>query len=137
MALSSIAPKLFRKPQINGGKKAAKLPRLVNVNRRKSPEPHARVVPDLAKAPFGKQKDIILGALSNNGVSNTFILPLQKLVVQYCDWGGSSKGMREFILSDLAVWAKRNPQVEVVVQPTPRKHPFIRGFYGNLSFNIS
>jgi len=54
---------------------------------------------------------------------------LQKLVVRYCDWGGSSRGIREFIQSHLPTFSHNNPQVEVVTEMMRGKHPHLRGYY--------
>lgn len=57
------------------------------------------------------------------------IWQLKKLVVRYCDWGGSSRGMREFIQSHLPSFEKSNPQVEVVIEMMRGKLPHLRGYY--------
>ncbi|KAI5776353.1 thioredoxin-like protein [Geopyxis carbonaria] len=65
-----------------------------------------------------------------NGVG-AFILQCKRLDFNYCDWAGSSKGMKEFLKHSLPAFAKQNPGVEMIVSPRPHKHPIIRGTYIN------
>ncbi|KAI7868944.1 thioredoxin-like protein [Spinellus fusiger] len=67
---------------------------------------------------------------TNNGVG-AFVLQCKKLVFHYCEHWGSNKGMVDYIKKDLAAFAKKNPQVEILVQPRPAHHPVIRGYYLN------
>ncbi|XP_070055642.1 large ribosomal subunit protein mL43 isoform X2 [Nicotiana tomentosiformis] len=41
---------------------------------------------------------------------------LKKLVVSYCNWGGSSRGIRAFMESELPALKEQNPQLEVVTE---------------------
>ncbi|XP_009790294.1 large ribosomal subunit protein mL43 isoform X2 [Nicotiana tabacum] len=41
---------------------------------------------------------------------------LKKLVVSYCNWGGSSRGIRAFMESELPAFKEQNPQLEVVTE---------------------
>ncbi|KAL3838177.1 hypothetical protein ACJIZ3_022768 [Penstemon smallii] len=41
---------------------------------------------------------------------------LQKLVVSFCNWGGSSRGIRAFMESHLPAFKETNPQLEVVTE---------------------
>ncbi|XP_044348094.1 uncharacterized protein [Triticum aestivum] len=54
---------------------------------------------------------------------------LQKLVVNFCDWGGSSKGIRAFMESHLPAIKEKNPQLEVVTQLVRGQHPNLKGIY--------
>mmetsp|Transcript_22184 Transcript_22184/g.26731 ORF Transcript_22184/g.26731 Transcript_22184/m.26731 type:complete len:136 (-) Transcript_22184:48-455(-) len=55
---------------------------------------------------------------------------LHKLRMVYCEHGGSSRNIREFIKSGKIVdWARENPQVNIVVQIRNSKHPYIQGQY--------
>ncbi|KAF2468896.1 uncharacterized protein BDR25DRAFT_53903 [Lindgomyces ingoldianus] len=69
-------------------------------------------------------------AKPQNGVG-AFILQCKRLDFHYCDWAGSSRGMKKFIKTNLAIFAKRNPQIEITVSPRPNKHPVIIGHYIN------
>lgn len=56
---------------------------------------------------------------------------LKELVVRYCDWGGSSRGVREFIAKDLVRFAEANPQLKINVLRGNNMHPVLRGRYIN------
>ncbi|KAI9505215.1 39S ribosomal protein L51, mitochondrial [Coemansia spiralis] len=65
-----------------------------------------------------------------NGV-NSFVFPCRKIVFNYCERSGSSKAILEYLRKDAIQFAKNNPQIEVIVQPRPSRHPVIRAFYVN------
>lgn len=83
-----------------------------------------------------------------NGLG-AFVLQCKKIDFHYCDWAGSSRGMKYvlviptltekiltvarsgFIKSQLPRFAAANPQVEFSVSPRPSKHPIIVGHYVN------
>jgi len=65
-----------------------------------------------------------------NGVG-AFILQCKKLDFHYCDWAGSSRGMKLFLQQKLPEFAKQNPAVEMTVSPRRHRHPIIRGSYIN------
>ncbi|CAG8674611.1 17883_t:CDS:2 [Acaulospora morrowiae] len=65
-----------------------------------------------------------------NGVSG-FIFQCRKIEFNYCERSGSSRGMIEYLKSRLISFAKKNPQIEIIVTPRPSKHPLIRGTYLN------
>ncbi|KAK4857324.1 hypothetical protein QYF36_026931 [Acer negundo] len=56
---------------------------------------------------------------------------LQKLVVSYCNWGGSSRGIRAFMESHLPEFKESNPQLEVVTELIRGQHPHLKAFYRN------
>ncbi|KAG8073958.1 hypothetical protein GUJ93_ZPchr0006g43743 [Zizania palustris] len=56
---------------------------------------------------------------------------LQKLVVNYCDWGGSSRGIRAFMETHLQVLREKNPHLEVVTELVRGQHPNLKGIYKN------
>ncbi|KAK7330993.1 hypothetical protein VNO77_25201 [Canavalia gladiata] len=56
---------------------------------------------------------------------------LNKLIVSYCDWGGSSRGIRAFMESHLPALKEKNPQLEVVTELIRGQHPHLKGFYKN------
>ncbi|XP_015945914.1 uncharacterized protein LOC107470987 [Arachis duranensis] len=56
---------------------------------------------------------------------------LQKLIVSYCNWGGSSRGIRAFMELELPVFKEKNPQLEVVTELIRGQHPHLKAFYKN------
>ncbi|PSK44234.1 54S ribosomal protein L51, mitochondrial [Elsinoe australis] len=69
-------------------------------------------------------------AQSQNGVG-AFILQCKQLNFHYCNFGGSSKGMKSFLTHTLPQFAKANPGIEINISPRPNKHPVIIGRYMN------
>ncbi|PNS19361.1 hypothetical protein CAC42_2538 [Sphaceloma murrayae] len=69
-------------------------------------------------------------AQSQNGVG-AFILQCKQLNFHYCNFGGSSKGMKSFLTHSLGQFAKANPSIEINISPRPNKHPVIIGKYMN------
>ncbi|CAH1452203.1 unnamed protein product [Lactuca virosa] len=64
-------------------------------------------------------------------MSQRGVWQLQKLTVSYCNWGGSSRGIRAFMESHLQAFKENNPQLEVVTELNRGQHPFLKGSYKN------
>jgi len=59
---------------------------------------------------------------------------LQKLWIRYCEHGGSSKTIRDYLsrpprTSHLIEFATNNPHVQIIVKPRNGHHPYIQGEY--------
>jgi|UniRef100_A0A7S2UTM3 large subunit ribosomal protein L43 len=55
---------------------------------------------------------------------------LEKLRFLYCEHGGSSRAVREYISSGKVVdFCNANPSVTVIVQPRNGNHPFVKAEY--------
>lgn len=57
------------------------------------------------------------------------VFQLQKVKVMYCDCGGSSRGVRDFIREKIVDFAKKAPSVEIVTGLRRGHHPYIEGQY--------
>jgi hypothetical protein len=84
--------RFFPSPQIpwKSIPKELRPPRLVTIN---VPSKVRLSRVNVKNAPFGVQQALIKSVVGDNGISS-FINPLQKLVFNYCDFGGSSNGIR-------------------------------------------
>lgn len=58
---------------------------------------------------------------------------LQKLRIRYCEVGGSSATLREYISKNpyLLKFAKDNPHIYITIKPRNGHHPYIEGQYIN------
>lgn len=56
---------------------------------------------------------------------------LQKVIIQYSDIDGSSKGVREWMRKNLVQFAESSPQAEIVTIRARNAHPIIRAHYVN------
>ncbi|SCV04440.1 LANO_0G10220g1_1 [Lachancea nothofagi CBS 11611] len=69
-------------------------------------------------------------SIARNGVG-AYIFPCKKIVLQYCNWGGSSQGMRDFLSSKrLDLLASKHPDIEFNVLKKSG-HPMVRAHYTN------
>ena len=58
------------------------------------------------------------------------IVQLQTLTLKYCEYGGSSRALREYLANGrLAEWAARNPTVAVEVKVRNGHHPLVQADY--------
>ncbi|KAL6064267.1 54S ribosomal protein L51, mitochondrial [Balamuthia mandrillaris] len=64
--------------------------------------------------------------MSRNG-----IWQMKRLIVQWCDWGGSSRGVREFLKTQYPAFAERNPQIEAEAVLRRGRHPHLIAEYIN------
>jgi large subunit ribosomal protein L43 len=64
--------------------------------------------------------------VTKNGLGR-YVCQLKRLTLQFCSQGGSSRGLREYIDSDVTTFAKLNPAVAVYVRERRRRHPRLVG----------
>lgn len=66
------------------------------------------------------------------------IFQLKKLSLHYCEVGGSSRAMREYIGNGhLVAWATDRPHVQIEVVRRQQRHPYIHaGYLTNTANNI-
>jgi large subunit ribosomal protein L43 len=58
------------------------------------------------------------------------VFQLSTLRLYYCEHGGSSRAMRDFISNGrLTEWATKHPHVEMQVKPRNGQHPYIHADY--------
>jgi len=57
------------------------------------------------------------------------VLQLRKLQVHFCDFGGSSAGVREYLQDVLPKMAKDKPHAEIEEVLRRGRHPFVTGVY--------
>ncbi|GMM32053.1 mitochondrial 54S ribosomal protein [Martiniozyma asiatica (nom. inval.)] len=65
---------------------------------------------------------------ARNGVG-AFVYPCKRVTLTYCNFGGSSAGMREFLRLRLKGFAAQYPEVEFRVLEKTGKHPVLKGEY--------
>ncbi|KAI9295418.1 hypothetical protein K502DRAFT_364993 [Neoconidiobolus thromboides FSU 785] len=80
----------------------------------------------LKPAHFKKE---IIPSEYNNGARGGFVVQCNRLVLSYCESGGSSKGVSNFVKQYLVPFAKQNPETEVIIKHQPWKHPKIEARY--------
>uniref|UniRef100_A0A7S0RL48 Large ribosomal subunit protein mL43 n=1 Tax=Chlamydomonas leiostraca TaxID=1034604 RepID=A0A7S0RL48_9CHLO len=59
------------------------------------------------------------------------VFMLEKLVLQYCPSGGSSRGMRAFVQHMLPALEEAQPQIECQAKTVSGRHPFLIAYYRN------
>ncbi|XP_060524258.1 large ribosomal subunit protein mL43 [Cylas formicarius] len=67
---------------------------------------------------------------SQNGVGR-YVCQLQRVVLKFCKNNGSSRGMREFVESNLVRFAKENPEFVIYLKPRRHRSPIIKAEYLN------
>eukprot|EP01041_Mallomonas_annulata_P000390 gene390-706_t len=56
---------------------------------------------------------------------------LKELVIRYSDYDGSSRGIRDWIRTNLLKLAETNPELTIRTEKKRAVHPFLRGHYVN------
>jgi large subunit ribosomal protein L43 len=56
---------------------------------------------------------------------------MKELVIRYSDYDGSSRGVREWIRTNLVGFAAANPDLAVKTELKRCAHPFVQGHYAN------
>lgn len=56
---------------------------------------------------------------------------MKELVIRYSDYDGSSKGVREWMRTNLVKFAESNPELMIKTELKRCVHPFVRGNYAN------
>ncbi|CAM9518864.1 unnamed protein product [Phaeothamnion confervicola] len=64
-------------------------------------------------------------------VSGEFLPPLRSLVIRYCNWGGSSRNIPEFLRTRAVDLAKLMPHAEISTEIRRGRHPCLVATYGN------
>mmetsp|Transcript_17153 Transcript_17153/g.29536 ORF Transcript_17153/g.29536 Transcript_17153/m.29536 type:complete len:135 (-) Transcript_17153:233-637(-) len=56
---------------------------------------------------------------------------LQKLRIRYCEVGGSSAAVRDYLRNSphLLEFAQNNPHINIIVKPRNGHHPYVQGEY--------
>lgn len=58
------------------------------------------------------------------------VVQLQKLTLKYCEYGGSSRAMREYLSNGkLVEWATQHPETAIEVKVANGHHPLVEGDY--------
>mmetsp|Transcript_3480 Transcript_3480/g.8672 ORF Transcript_3480/g.8672 Transcript_3480/m.8672 type:complete len:117 (-) Transcript_3480:123-473(-) len=52
---------------------------------------------------------------------------LKQLTLKYCEFSGSSRGVREFVDNMLPAFTRKHPQYDVVAEVRRGRHPFVKG----------
>lgn len=88
------------------------------------PQPETRIEQQTHIA-YYKEKDIYTHTMATRG-----LFQLQKLTLFYCEHGGSSKAVRDFLASGKLIdWATERPHLKINVRVRNGKHPYVKGDY--------
>lgn len=69
-------------------------------------------------------------SIARNGLG-AYVFPCKKITLQFCNWGGSSQGMRDFLVSDrLSKLSQELPHIQFEVLKKSG-HPLLRAQYTN------
>eukprot|EP00325_Prymnesiales_sp_UTEX-LB-985_P022003 CAMPEP_0174720606 /NCGR_PEP_ID=MMETSP1094-20130205/34029_1 /TAXON_ID=156173 /ORGANISM="Chrysochromulina brevifilum, Strain UTEX LB 985" /LENGTH=126 /DNA_ID=CAMNT_0015921119 /DNA_START=21 /DNA_END=401 /DNA_ORIENTATION=+ len=60
---------------------------------------------------------------------NRGVWQLRSVMIRYCEAGGSSQGVRQYLEKYLVPFAEANSQIEIAVCQQANRHPIIRGWY--------
>ncbi len=65
-------------------------------------------------------------------MSNRGVLQLQKIKLAFCDWGGSSNGVRAFFKNEeFYNFVNKNSTISFEFNIRRGRHPFVRAIYAN------
>jgi len=65
-------------------------------------------------------------------MSKEGVLQLKEVIVSFCKWGGSSKGVRELVGAAVyKSFIKSNPHIQIAFTPRHGKHPHVKGIWVN------
>lgn len=71
-----------------------------------------------------------LSIYRNPQMATRGVIQCQKLTLFYCEHGGSSQAVRDFLSSgNLLQWARERPSVQIKVKVRNGKHPFVKADY--------
>ncbi|KAH3663567.1 hypothetical protein OGAPHI_004968 [Ogataea philodendri] len=65
---------------------------------------------------------------ARNGIG-AFVHPCRRIVITYCNFGGSSQGTRDFLRTRLKSFAEQYPHIHFNVLEKPGFHPVLRAEY--------
>ncbi|XP_065830419.1 large ribosomal subunit protein mL43-like [Oscarella lobularis] len=60
-----------------------------------------------------------------------YVRQLKRLTLQYCEHGGSSRGMRKYLEKEVNEFIASSPEVAVYVRERPGRHPRLVGEFLN------
>lgn len=63
------------------------------------------------------------------GFGGNFVCQLHRLTIHYSKGAGSSRGVRDYIRSQLVPFAEENPQIIIEAVPRGGLHPYLEASY--------